>query len=148
MLARDFLELARELAEKGSPSSAELRTALGRAYYAVYNSGVECQKNLGLRFHTGRDSGKNHSLVRDRFGDVTVDDGRRLYNDLKDLQRMRHCADYDLSDSDVEDSGNVMAHVDLAEETLALIEQFQTSSSKADIVRELNDYDRRKGLNL
>ena len=140
MTARDFLDLAKELAEENQP--AKLRSALGRAYYAVYNSAAECQKNMGFSLYTGQSSGRNHSLVRDRFGYVVTDNVKALYRDMKDLHDMRKCADYDLADADAEDIETVKAHVELAEEVLGFIEGITSSSSIATIIQEIGDYDR------
>lgn len=139
MVARDFLELAKQLAQEDKP--AELRSALGRAYYALFNLAVECQQALGFPLHTGNTSGKNHSLVRDRFGDVVTDDVLTLYRDMRDLHDMRKCADYDLADSDVEDMETVKAHVEIAEEAISLVEKIFTSPNKGRIVREMQDRD-------
>lgn len=139
MVARDFLDLAKQLAQEDKP--AELRAALGRAYYALYNAAAECQTNLGFVLHTGFTSGKNHSLVRDRFGHVVADDILELYRDMRDLHDMRKCADYDLADADVEDSETVKAHVEIAEEALSLVESIASSPNVTRIVQEMRDWD-------
>ena len=41
MNPRDFLIVASNLAGKDSPTAAELRTAVSRGYYALYNTAVE-----------------------------------------------------------------------------------------------------------
>src|SRR5262245_50593537 len=48
MNPRDFLAVASDLVNKASPSAADLRTAVGRAYYALFNSAVEFLTKCGI----------------------------------------------------------------------------------------------------
>ena len=47
----DFHQLASQLAN--SPHAAELRTAIGRAYYATYHVGVALLDAMGFRLSSG-----------------------------------------------------------------------------------------------
>lgn len=51
MNPRAFLELARHLLDENTP--AKCRTAVSRAYYAVYNFSVETLKDLGIQVAQG-----------------------------------------------------------------------------------------------
>ena len=47
MLAQDFQNVAEALAKNNNP--AYLRSAVSRAYYAVYNTATEILRNLGFQ---------------------------------------------------------------------------------------------------
>ena len=61
----DFYQLASQLAN--SPHAAELRTAISRAYYAIYHVGVTPLESLGFRLSSGP---AGHGDVRNRLSNT------------------------------------------------------------------------------
>lgn len=86
----DFLALARALAGTTDPSEAELRTAISRAYYAVFLKARENLVRLGRI--TPTQSGEDHGLVI-----ATLRGHGGPHGDQLDkLRRNRGQADYQL----------------------------------------------------
>jgi hypothetical protein len=95
---RRFLQLAVTL--KGGPASAEqYRTAIGRAYYAAFNVGVEAIKAIGIQPSRGPAS---HGELRNCLGACGDPDIRRASARLTMLHGRRIQADYEMSDPKVE----------------------------------------------
>jgi len=95
-----FLEVADELAVGDAP---RLRSAVSRAYYAVFHVASRATVELG-----GPARSSSHDLVGNRFqssGDPAVSElGQRFLN----LKAARHRADYTLADGlDVDDQATV-----------------------------------------
>jgi hypothetical protein len=85
-----FLELAKNLIDGGSPQERELRTAVGRAYYAVF---LLARDKMGIRAR--RDV---HKLTRDA---LKARPGYRSTGEkLSQLGRLRSVADYELVPAD------------------------------------------------
>lgn len=85
---RGFLGTAQTLAASGDESS--LRTAVGRAYYAVF---LVTRDRLGVTQTDG-----THAEVRNRIG--RRNNGERLEDQLKQLYKLRTTADYILDPQD------------------------------------------------
>lgn len=85
----DFLQIAERF--KDSVSQCEVRTSIGRAYYAVYNHVIDTLRGLGLEF---REDGKLHmELVRALK--ATNDDSIKSVGELlEELRSRRNHADY------------------------------------------------------
>src|SRR5206468_1897350 len=99
MNPRDFLDLAGNLAASAAPTSAELRTAISRAYYAAYHVAVALLKKMGVHLPGGWEA---HRLVGEALrngGDAKVSAASR---DLDELRKSRWAADYDMEDVAVE----------------------------------------------
>ncbi|MBI2759865.1 MAG: HEPN domain-containing protein [Chloroflexi bacterium] len=85
----DFLSLARELADADTP--AHYRTALTRAYYAVYNVACDVFLMLGLPVERGH---AGHEIVRERLRTSGVDRLVHVGAQLRRLHNIRVKADY------------------------------------------------------
>jgi HEPN domain len=95
---RRFLDLAVTL--KGGPATAEwYRTAIGRAYYAAFNVGVESIKAIGIRPKPGP---SGHGDVRNCLGACSDRELRKASARLRSLHGRRIIADYEMSDPGVE----------------------------------------------
>jgi uncharacterized protein (UPF0332 family) len=90
---RDFLGLARELATAESP--AHHRTAITRAYYAVYN--VACDLFLALGFDVERGHA-GHEVIREWLRHSGVDRLIHVSAQLRRLHNIRIKADYWMQD--------------------------------------------------
>lgn len=86
-----FLDVARALAGKQAPTQSELRTALSRAYYAVFLRARERLIARG-RMHTSG-TGEDHYLVISTLRSTGVPHGDQLDR----LRVKRASADYDLN---------------------------------------------------
>ena len=86
---RGFLELAHSITAGKTVSEAEYRTAVSRAYYAVFHVALEYCVNEGYTVeHTSGD----HQRVRDWLTELGL--GTASIN-LYELHRLRKQADYD-----------------------------------------------------
>jgi len=85
----DFFKLATQLRTKEDPSEAELRTAIGRAYYAAYHCAREAKPDLVERV-----SGSAHAALWNKIRGLR---GRneRLGMQGRRLMEARQMADYD-----------------------------------------------------
>lgn len=91
MDGRAFLESARHLL--ATPSEANRRSAVGRAYYALLHEGRVVLERWGFPLPP-RDS--IHTFVRLRFAYPTHTDLKQVGDALDDLSRLRNQADYHL----------------------------------------------------
>lgn len=104
MNPRDYRDLASKLAAKADTTSAELRTAVSRAYYALFNVAVELLQKMRVKHVGGWEA---HRLIPDalRFSgnrDLSIAAG-----ELVDIRKMRWAADYDMGDDVVEHNRTV-----------------------------------------
>jgi len=93
----DFLELAKQLASRRDEAS--LRTAVNRAYYALFHNGRRIVKDF--RPHWPVPTGPEvHKVLPDylmRIGlDEQIPEFITLANEIKKLRRRRREADYDI----------------------------------------------------
>jgi hypothetical protein len=114
MQATEFLEVAEALRWIERP--AALRSAVSRAYYAVYHVATQAQRRLGAR------RSSSHDVVGLRF-QASPDGAVRAIGDaFLGLEAQRVESDYRLrSPSVVEDGDNVMAIVDDARQMCAVL---------------------------
>ncbi|MCK4823531.1 hypothetical protein KA005_47710 [bacterium] len=107
MNPREFHSLALRLVEQGNFPS-ECRTAISRAYYAVYNVGVELLKSMNFDINEGPGG---HGDVRHHLNNSGDNDLMRVASQLADLQAKRQHADYYLNRVDVENKDTAKAVV-------------------------------------
>lgn len=109
MKAREFHKLASALI--GQSNSAEIRTAISRAYYAIFDLAAQFLTHSGLKL-----SRTNvHVAVQHRLQNCGDPEIQRVGSQLTDLASKRVRADYDLSDELIEDQKTasvVIAQVD------------------------------------
>ncbi len=127
MNPRAFQELASVLATKADATSAELRSAVSRAYYALYNVAVALLKKMGVRH---QNTGELHQLVPDalRYGrDESVGVATRV---LVEIRKMRWSADYDMDDDAVEDQRTVRKLVAQAKQAIKKLDECQADTTR------------------
>ena len=114
---REFHTLADRLA--AGPSAAECRTAVSRAYYAVFNVGSEILRGLG--FAVGRGAAAHSEVQRclANAGDPAV---AAVASDLGDLHSSRNRADYQLDRPDVEKPANARLVVTAAADAIRTLD--------------------------
>jgi hypothetical protein len=106
---REFHRLAERLASGATP--AEYRTAIGRAYYSVFNVGCEHLRGLGFRIAKG---GAAHGEIRHCLHNSGDTDITWVASELHSLHGLRIRADYQLDQTDVEKVANVRTAVGVA----------------------------------
>src|SRR5262245_31169502 len=116
MRPREFLELATQLAEGSRP--AEHRSAISRAYYAVFNSGEEFFERMGLR----RVKGDYHVILQRRLLNSADTELTRVGSRLSSLHAKRVLADYKLADKTVETGESARAAVQRATEMIDVLD--------------------------
>jgi uncharacterized protein (UPF0332 family) len=92
----DFLTLADALVSDPNspgPEEASLRTAISRAYYAVFRVALNFVRDRGE--FTPTQTGQDHWLVRDHFRSSSQRIRRKIGLDLGRLYDNRRNADYD-----------------------------------------------------
>ncbi len=99
---RRFLAQAQRLAAGGEPE--DRRSALSRAYYAVYHAAVELLHAAGAEPDTGH---SGHALVRRALRGPRVDRLTAVSRQLERLHNLRVKADYWLHDPQPENAAVV-----------------------------------------
>jgi hypothetical protein len=138
MDAARFLDLAKVL--KGGTANAEMcRTAIGRAYYAAFNVGVEALVAIGIQPSR---SPSGHGELRNCLGASSDPELRRANARLGVLHSRRIRADYDLSDPVVETRAEADTACHEADEVISLLTKLRHDVSK-DVARgEMKRYAR------
>lgn len=106
----NFLTLAQELVQDNVVESQ--RTAINRAYYAIFNPAVE----RAIR-RCGQPTGTKHAWCWERYSRTNDPLSRRLGAEGERLKKLRHKVDYDKSD--------IAKLKELAESTIEDAMQFQ-----------------------
>jgi hypothetical protein len=107
-----FLDAARDLARIGGP--AQCRSAISRAYYAVYNVAEDFLRRMGFQ----RPKKDYHSTLHRRLmagGDAAI---VQLGNDLQDFHQERVDADYKMADKAAENPANAQAAIVKADQMI------------------------------
>lgn len=116
MVPQLFLTLAEELASKAG--SAECRSAISRAYYAVYNVAERFLERMKFQ----RPKKEYHVMLQRRLmasGDSQL---VQVGSDLGDFHQERIQADYQMNNHDPENEKNATAAVAKAREMIAVLE--------------------------
>ena len=132
---RDFNRLADVLSH--GTSSSEARSAISRAYYAVYHVAVETLKNVGISISIGPAGHGEVLRYLANSGDAEV---CRMASDLSDFRRKRNDADYDLSNSAVEKATVAQSYVHLAERIISALDACQVEPRRSHIMADLAAY--------
>ncbi len=132
MQPNEFFTVALDLA-KNSPSAAEKRTAVSRAYYASHHTGANIIQNLGGR--VGRGSSAHGNVFGSLCG-CSVKDVAKLGEKIKSLHGWRRRADYILTDTLVEKDSNVQQVLLDATEIINKLEDICLHSSDKNRTQE------------
>jgi hypothetical protein len=140
MRGREFQDVAETLA-KGA-SAAELRSAVGRAYYAAFNTSAEFVRDLGFRVP---ESSEAHDRVRrllNNSGETTL---VVVAQQLGTLRTKRNHADYRLTRRDVEQAPTVRPLVAQARSLIDSLEEFTDKEARERSKAVISDYLRTTG---
>ena len=117
MDGRAFLTVARELA--AGRTAAHWRSAVGRAYYAIFLEGRDHLQRWGFVPHK-RDP--VHSFVRLRFDYAADPDLVRIGRALDNLSKLRNAADYQTQSHSFADDTEAQTSITNALRALALLD--------------------------
>ena len=132
---RNFQTLAAKLASGTSP--AEIRTAVSRAYYSVFNVGVEVLKRIGFGVSEGS---SGHGEVEHRLsnsGNINVE---KVGSQLSDLRSRRIKADYRLSTKQIENQKSAQALVRQAHKMIQTLDIYFTGPHQEEIASAIRQY--------
>ena len=138
MHAKEFQKLADSLA-KGT-GAAELRTAISRAYYAVYHVSVELLGEMSFQIHK---NATGHREVLDHLSNSGDAEVQRASVQLGDLQGKRNRADYDLDVPDVENPNTARLTVTLAATLIHTLERCCSGPKRREIVQSIQRWKQR-----
>jgi hypothetical protein len=124
----DFMALADRLAI--SSEEADLRTAVGRAYYSAFHVSKELIESCGIVLPQ---SAEAHAKVVFCLKNAGNEDLDRAGTALGELRESRNDADYDLRDSQFQGSLVVLAQIDVAKQTVAWIRGVDPGSVRSAI---------------
>ena len=140
MLAQDFQNVAEALAKNNNP--AYLRSAVSRAYYAVYNTATEILRNLG--FQVSQNANGHMDVIRklSNAGNINI---RKVGIDVGALESMRIDADYRLTNprTKVEDKNTVTLWVLKARQTLKILEDCKSDPVKSEVVAAIKAHEQK-----
>ena len=135
MKGRDFLTVAATLAR--SQKEPELRTAVGRAYYAAFNHICSFYNGVGIKWHRA-DRDNPHRQVQNCLACCTSREELKEFAKLSvllgSLHAQRKKADYEMDASGFTDSSTCQAFVEGAKSCIAKFDKDSKASVAA--VRE------------
>lgn len=138
MNPRDFHQLASELCQGNR--AVNFRTAISRAYYAVYNVGFEILSGMGFRLSTGS---AGHGDVRNRLSNSGEEQIVSIGSKLSTLESMRIKADYKLDRKDVENPKTAQAIVRQVEEIIQTLDTFCSGPDRDSIIRAIKEWEQK-----
>jgi uncharacterized protein (UPF0332 family) len=128
MEAREFHKLASALL--ADPKPAQIRTAISRAYYAVFNLAVEFLTGLGF----GLPKYNKHVAVQHRLQNCGDSEIERVGSELTELASKRSQADYDLDDKSIESGKTALIAVAQADRMMQAVEKCLTNKSRQRVI--------------
>lgn len=124
-----FLYLAQRLVGHGA-HPVEFRSAISRAYYAAFHSGLKLLREMGFSIS---DNATAHEEVYRHFNNSGDNELAKAATKLNDLRTTRNHADYDLNRTDVEKKENAKMSVHLADRLIETIERRCNSEKRSEI---------------
>jgi hypothetical protein len=138
MNPRDLCQLATRLVDGGSP--AELRTAISRAYYAVYLVAVEHLEGMNFRISKGPGG---HGEVQHHLNNSGDADLQHISSQLGDPHGRRIRADYHLDRRDVENPKTARALVIQALQMIETLDRSCSGERRIQIIQGITDWKRK-----
>ena len=123
----DFLETAEKLITTKNPTEADIRSAVSRAYYAVYHHALSWWKSHN--FPDYRDRG--HTKIQMALFNAGISDVRDFSREMSTLNRDRRKADYQLANQFNLRSGR--ATLERARSTIAVFDALDKVALEAGV---------------
>jgi hypothetical protein len=133
---REFQLLASELVLRKRAS--DIRTAISRAYYAVFNVGVEILTELGFKINEGP---SGHGDVRNRLSNSGDTEAAKVGSQLNNLHTGRLHADYRLNMTDVENQKTAEALVQLAGKMIRSLDECRSAPKRHQIIKAIQEWE-------
>ena len=137
---RDFHALAVRLCASGS--AADLRTAVSRSYYAVFNVGASHLRSMGFPIGKGAAAHGEVQKCLNNSGDLTV---ITVATELNGLHGGRNRADYQLDRPEPENRSNVLGIVTLAADAIRVLDASFQGASRANLRSAILSWRRSNG---
>ncbi len=138
MNPREFHKLATELVRGSRP--VDYRTAISRAYYAVYNVCGDVLESMGFRVSKGP---AGHGEVQVKFHNCGVPEVIRVASQLSDLQGQRIKADYRMNERIVESEATAKTLVEQAGRMLNILQQCLCEPKRSEIKKAIQQYEQK-----
>lgn len=138
---QQFQYLALRLAEHGR-DSVDYRTAINRAYYAAFHSGLSVLKGMGFSIPQNQ---HGHEAVYRHFNNSCDDDLEKVASKINDLYAKRIHADYRLERTDVEAQRNARAWVQLAGSLIESMNRICNGKKRPRIIDTIQDWKTKTG---
>lgn len=135
----EFKYLASRLAEHGA-FPAEFRTAISRAYYAVFHVGLNLLKEMD--FNIARNSSSHEEVTR-HFNNSGDNDLIKAGSKINDLRTRRLHADYELNRKDVEKKQNSKMLVQMSIRLIDTINKCCGGENRDNIIKSIQDWKHR-----
>lgn len=136
MLPEVYLDVADELAREGG--AGRLRSAVSRAYYAVFHVASNASAALGAP------RSNSHDVIGDRFQTSEDPEISELGQRFLNLKSARHHADYKLTrPGDVEEPSTVAVHLREARDLVAVFGDLPTGALREAAERAIRAYEAR-----
>jgi len=133
---KQFQYLASRLAEYGT-HPVEFRTAISRAYYAAFHSGLNLLKGMG--FHIVKNE-YAHNEVYKHFNNSGDKDLEIAASKINNLRTKRNHADYHLERTDVEFQKNAKTWVHSAERLIENMDRSCNGKNRTQIIKAIRNW--------
>jgi uncharacterized protein (UPF0332 family) len=131
MQGEDFLFPAEQLLKM--PSEAAYRSAVSRAYYAVFHCGAEFLSGLGIQASRGP---QTHGQLQARVNNCGVTEFQQLYRIIYRLYDNRLLADYDLKSKEFQSQATTALWLASAKQAIAIIKDCKKAQNLCNQIRQ------------
>lgn len=138
MQGKDFLEVAKTLIR--SKFEASLRSAISRAYYALFNSAAQFLMDLGFSIDKGPGV---HGTIRDRFYHSGTEQLIDFAQTLDELRTRRNKADYDMISKEFQNQAMCVLNVAGAELAIKHLTNCNKEPLRSQIRKNIQGYERK-----
>lgn len=139
MKGEDFLFPVEQLLKM--PSEAAYRTAVNRAYYAIYHCSAEFLSSLGLQTSRGP---QTHGQLQARIKNCGVPEFEQIYRISHRLYDCRLLADYDLKSNEFQFQATAALWVASAKQAIAIIADCKKSPNLCNQIRQgIREYEKK-----
>jgi len=138
MQGADFLEVAKDLAK--SHSEAALRSAVSRAYYALFNVAAQVLIEWGFVVSQGPGA---HGEVRNRFSNCGIEQVTDFVHSLDELRARRNQADYNMNSKAFDNRTHCALLVASAGVAIQTLKEFRQEPLRRQIQTGIREYERK-----
>ena len=140
MSGREFLQVAKKLSR--SKGEASLRSAISRAYYALFNVASQYLGELGFTVEKGPGG---HGHMHYRLSNSGVEQMIKFSQVLNAMRRQRNNADYDMNAKDFQNQTTCALWIARAELAVTLLDKCDKEPLRSQVRAGIRDYDAKTG---